>query len=647
MARPIVCAYRLQLTPDFTLADARAVAPVVAALGASHLYLSPVWEARPGSAHGYDVTDPTAVRRELGGEEALRALAACGLGLLADLVPNHMAADEEHNPYWRDPRRRESVFDLDPRSGAHRRFFDVDGLAGVRQELPEIFAETHRAALALVREGVLDGLRIDHPDGLANPSRYLERLAEAEVEHVWVEKILERDEALPGWPVAGTTGYDFLALADGLFADPGAEEALTRLYADATGERRSFAEVAYEAKLSEARTTFAPEVRRLEGLLPPELVSTLDLAEALASFPVYRTYVEPDRGRVSAADRRAIARARLDERLARILLLEERGHDAFVVRWQQTTPPVVAKGVEDTAFYRYNRLLALNEVGADPGRFGTSPAEFHAFALERADRFPRSLLTATTHDTKRSADVRARLLALTALPVEWAELVERADAVDTEPIDANDAYLVLQTLVGGWPLGGDRLDAYLVKALREGKRRTSWVDRDPDYERCVCDHAARLVSDASFGSELARFADRVAQEANHIVRGLMLLRLTAPGVPDVYNGDELPFLALVDPDNRRPVDWVAVGRAIASPAAGSKVELLKAVLALRRERSVPFAGAYEPLDFGPDSIGYLRGGEVAVAVSLRGELPELRLPGVWDDVLPGPRARLLVRRMPS
>ncbi len=646
MAQPLVCTYRLQLTPDFTLSDARAVAPVVAALGASHLYLSPVWEARPGSAHGYDVTDPTAVRRELGGEEALRALAACGLGLLADLVPNHMAADEEHNPYWRDPLRRASVFDLDPRSGAHRRFFDVDGLAGVRQELPEVFTETHRAALALVREGVLGGLRIDHPDGLANPARYLERLAEAEVEHVWVEKILERDEALPDWPVAGTTGYDFLSLADGLFADPAAEEPLTQLYSHATGERRSFAEVAYEAKLSEARTTFAPEVRRLEGLLPPELVSTLDLAEALASFPVYRTYVEPDSGRVSEADRRSIADAGLDDRLARILLLEEQGFDAFVVRWQQTTPGVVAKGVEDTAFYRYNRLLALNEVGADPGRFGTSPAEFHEFALERAERFPRSLLAATTHDTKRSADIRARLLVLTALPGEWAELVERAAAVEAEPIDANDAYLVLQTLVGAWPLGGDRLDAYLVKALREGKRRTSWINQDPEYERTVCAHAARLADDAAFGPELREFARRVAREADRVVRGRLLLRLTAPGVPDVYNGDELPFLALVDPDNRRPVDWEAVRRALASPPAGSKVELLKTVLALRRERPAPFTGAYEPLDLGPDSIGYLRGGEVAVAVALRGELPGLRLPGVWDDVLPGPHARLLVRRTP-
>ncbi|MBA2296389.1 MAG: hypothetical protein H0W16_14825 [Actinobacteria bacterium] len=377
MTRELRCTYRLQLGPRLTLRDARALVPTLRELGVSHLYLSPVWEARPGSEHGYDVTDPTAVRAELGGEDALRELAAAGLGLVLDIVPNHMATDAEHNPFWRDPLWRASFFDLDWRSGGHRRFFDVDELAGVQQELPEVFETTHRKVLELVREGVVDGVRVDHPDGLATPARYLERLSEAGVEHVWAEKILERDEELPDWPVAGTTGYDFLAQADGLFADPSGEEPLTRLYAEITGERRPFAEIAREAKLEQARTTFADEVARLRLLLPAELAAALDLAAALASFPIYRTYVDPSTGLVSDADRRAVTHAALDPRLERILLLEERGFDAFVTRWQQTTPPVAAKGVEDTAFYRYNRLLALNEVGGDPGGFSTSVEEFH------------------------------------------------------------------------------------------------------------------------------------------------------------------------------------------------------------------------------------------------------------------------------
>lgn len=646
MRHPLVATYRLQLTPDFTLVDAARVAGTVRSLGVSHLYLSPVWEARPGSRHGYDITDPTAVRAELGGEAALRRLAGTGLGLVADVVPNHMAADEEHNPFWRDPLWRASFFDLDWRTGAYRRFFDVDGLAGVRQEVPEVFETTHRTVFELVRDGVLDGLRIDHVDGLANPGRYVEALAEGGAEHVWVEKILERGERLPGWPVEGTTGYDHLVLADALFVDPAAEAELSGLYAELTGERRTFAAVAREARAEQARTTFADEVLRLSLLLPPELAAGLDLAGALGRFPVYRTYVDPATGAVSDADREAVTGAGLDERLARILLLEERGHDAFVIRWQQTTPAIAAKGVEDTAFYRYNRLLALNEVGGDPGRFGATPAEFHAAAADRAERFPHALLAGTTHDTKRSADVRARLLALTAMPRDWVRLVEQAAGVpQDEQIDPNDAYMVLQTLVGAWPIGGRRLDGYLRKALRESKRRTSWTDADEGYERAVAAHAAALVADPGFGPALAAFAARLAQDAARIVLGTLLLRLTAPGVPDIYGGDELPFVALVDPDNRRPVDWDDVRRAVAAPSRGSKVESIRTVLACRRERPASFAGSYEPLELGSDAVGFRRGRDVVVAVALRGRaLPSLRLPGVWDDVIEPGEHRFLVRR---
>ena len=464
--------YRLQLGPALGFAEAQALIPYLAELGVSHLYLSPSLQARHGSTHGYDVVDPTSVSADLGGEDALRTLSsaarAAGLGLVLDIVPNHMAATDE-NPFWRDPLWRAKFFDLDWRTGVHRRFFDVGGLAGVRMEDPEVWEVTHQKVVELARDGVVDGVRVDHPDGLASPRRYLERLREAGIERVWVEKILEPGERLrPDWPVEGTTGYEFLNEVTALFADPVAEEPLTRLYRDLTGEHRPFGEVAAEAKLEQASETFAEEAAQLAAKLPFEA----DVERALASFHVYRTYVEPDSGLVVDADRAAVAEAGLPAELARILLLEERGHDAFVVRFQQTTPPVHAKGVEDTAFYRWNRFVALNEVGGDPARFSLSVAAFHEANLARP---PGGLLATTTHDTKRSGDVRARLLAIAADPSAWEAVVRPRIEGWRDP---NEAYLILQTVVGAWPLTPDRLELYLEKALREAKVNTSWTDQD-------------------------------------------------------------------------------------------------------------------------------------------------------------------------
>ena len=406
--------YRLQLGPDLGFAGVRELVPYLAELGVSHLYLSPVMQARSGSTHGYDVVDPTHVSEELGGVEGFRALCsaarAAELGVVLDIVPNHMAASEEENPFWRDPLMRAKFFDLDWRTGVSRRFFDIGELAGVRMEDPEVFEALSRTVLGFVAEGLVDGLRIDHPDGLAFPARYLRRLRDGGAEHVWVEKILEAGEPLRDWPVEGTTGYEFLNDSTALFVNPEAEGAFTELYADLTGETRPFAELAAEAKLEQARGTFETEVERLEAGLG-DAAPGVDVAAALAAFHVYRTYVDPDSGEVDALDRRAVAEAGLPPALADILLLEQRDQDAFVIRFQQTTPPVVAKGVEDTAFYRYNRLLALNEVGGDPGRWSVAADEFHAANLARAGRFPRALLASQTHDTKRSGDVRARLCA--------------------------------------------------------------------------------------------------------------------------------------------------------------------------------------------------------------------------------------------
>jgi (1->4)-alpha-D-glucan 1-alpha-D-glucosylmutase len=647
---PLRCTYRLQLGPGLGFGDARHLLPYLQELGVSHLYLSPVLQAREGSTHGYDVVDPTRLSEGLGGEDEFRALCAAGrergLGVVLDIVPNHMAASPE-NPFWRDPLWRARFFDLDWRTGIHRRFFDIEELAGVRMEDTEVWETTHAKVLALVREGLIDGVRVDHPDGLANPRRYLERLREAAVEHVWVEKILEPGEHLrPEWPVEGTVGYEFLNDVNALFVEPAAEEPLTRFYEELTGDSRSFAEHAVTAKLEQARTAFSDEVDQLRARLPEHL-SGLDLERALAAFPVYRTYVEPETGLVTAEDRARVAEAELPAELAWILLLEERGHDSFVVRFQQTTPPVMAKGVEDTAFYRWNRLVALNEVGGNPARFSLDVGEFHRANLERAERFPLHLLATMTHDAKRSADSRARVAAISRLADEWIESVARWHELAGGLPDANEEYLVYQTLIGVWdpadPALPERLERYLEKALREAKVNTSWVEQNHEWEAEVKRWAVGLLRHEGFLAGFAPFARRVIAEAERAVLGMVLLKLTCPGVPDLYQGDELPFLALVDPDNRRAVDWEMRRCALAAREPAAKLDLVRRTLALRARRPQPFAGDYEPLEAGPDVCAFLRGGEIKIAVALRGELREPETAGKWRDVYRTPTLLLAER----
>jgi (1->4)-alpha-D-glucan 1-alpha-D-glucosylmutase len=605
--------YRLQLGPELDFAGARRLVPHLTELGVSHLYLSPVLEARRGSTHGYDVVDPTRVSDALGGEEELRLLCEAGLDVVLDVVPNHMASSEDENPFWRDPLLRAKFFDLDWRTGDNRRFFDIGELAGVRVEDPEVFELVSAKVLELVRAGLVDGLRVDHPDGLANPAQYFRRLREAGVEHVWAEKILEPGEALRDWPVDGTTGYEFLNDSTALFVDPAAEDAFTRLYADVAGEARGFDEIAAEAKLEQARTTFDPEVDWLAARLG-EAAEGVDLASALASFPVYRTYVDPDAGFVDVLDREAVRAARLPARLAAILLLEERGHVAFVLRFQQTTPPVMAKGVEDTAFYRYLRFVALNEVGGSPDRFSLGVDEFHAANLERGRRFPLHLLASQTHDTKRSGDVRARLVALSWLPEEWEAAVRAVEI--PAAVHPNDAYLVLQTVVGAWPLTRERLDGYLVKALREGKLRSSWLEPDLAYERRIQDFAWEQHAAS------AALARRVAPLGQPIALAQTLLKLTCPGVPDIYQGDEGWSFNLVDPDNRRPVDWAALAR-----EPDEKQRLVRAVLAERIE------GEYELVEAGEGVCAFRRGRHL-VAVPVR-PAASFAAPAGWRPVVPG------------
>jgi (1->4)-alpha-D-glucan 1-alpha-D-glucosylmutase len=642
--------YRLQLGGGFGFAQVLELVPYLRDLGVSHLYLPPSFQARPGSMHGYDVVDPGRFSEELGGEREFDALAGAarraGLGLILDIVPNHMATDDA-NGFWSDPALRTRFFDVDEETGRHRRFFDIDHLAAVRQEDEHVFEATHRLALQLVNEGVVDGLRVDHPDGLADPAGYLRRLRDRGARHVWVEKILGPGEPLRDWAVEGTVGYEFLNDVAALFVDPAGEAPLTDLWVEISGDERPFGEVALEAKLEQVRGPFGPEVDRLRREAPRHVGG---LERTLASLPVYRTYVEPWSGRVEEADREAIREAALPESLQRVLLLEERGWDAFVTRFQQTTPAIMAKGVEDTAFYRYVRLVALNDVGGDPSRFGLGVEAFHEGNRERAGRFPRNLLITQTHDTKRSGDARARIGALAGMADEWAAHVRRwleACSTIVGP-DAVERYFIFQTLVGVWPIEPARIEAYVEKALREAKRTTSWIEPDTAHEDRVKAFCRTLYEHHPFLADFEPFAAEVARAGERAALGQLLLKLTVPGVPDIYQGDELLSVSLVDPDNRRPVDWARRREVLGELRRGAtptdetrKLWLILRALNLRARRSQAFEGEYVPLEAAPDAVAFLRADAVIVVVRLRGEGGSVDVPaGTWRDVLAGGERRL-------
>ncbi|MDQ3538783.1 MAG: malto-oligosyltrehalose synthase [Actinomycetota bacterium] len=781
--RPIGATYRLQLTPDRGFDAAAGLVDYLASLGVTHLYLSPILTARSGSTHGYDVVDPTTVSEALGGEPGLRRLAttahAAGLGLIIDIVPNHLGIGPQ-NPLWElllaegqggqgarffdvdwspalpgaegkvilpvlddqygmvlrrgelrvvegdeGPRLRycDHSFPLSPesrealvRSGGvdalngtpgqpeswarmhalledqhyrlvwwrigdavvnYRRFFAVNELAGVRVDDEAVFDHTHATILRLVGEGLIDGLRVDHPDGLRDPARYFQRLAERSA-GVWTvaEKILHsahptHPEALPDWPVAGTTGYDFCNDVLGLFVDPAAEDLFTELEAeqfaddeddeehdgrdadDEQDEVEDLHDLALEyyrlllrvAKLDVLTANLDSEFTRLTRLLWALAQQHLEardvrqsdcvwtLAEVLASMPVYRSYVDPVSGAANDSDERVLdvsfaatgqtgpAEPEPLYELLRRLLSGRAGtspaHLDFLARFQQLSSAVMAKGVEDTAFYRDRRLLALNEVGGDPARFGIDVADFHAANAHRARRgrvgFGVGMLTTATHDTKRGEDVRLRMAALTEVPERWRAALR--PWLGWSDLQVEDSQLVLQTMIGVWPLAGsptgqlvERVQAYAVKALREAGQGTSWVDPSHDYESEVTGFIARALGDPGFCQEMGALASAVNEIA--MVSGLaqVLLRCTAPGVPDTYQGNELWDDSLVDPDNRRPVDLEARRRLLAELDAGDDVE---ALWASRRDGQVKLlvlsqalrARREHPAFFGPDA-GY-------------------------------------------
>ncbi len=766
--------YRLQMREAFGFAAAVAIAPYLARLGISHVYLSPIFKARPGSAHGYDITDHSALNPELGTEADFAAMIAAfrreGLGVVLDIVPNHMGVGGADNPLWLDvlawgqESRYAGWFDIDwsahsgPRGGKllapvlgepygealragtlalkfdadagafavwaydshklpispltyatvlgrdaealermgdrfldlpnwrpeiaarasgleaelaalvrddpaaragvearvaaingdwraldaliaaqnwrvaffrvaedeinYRRFFNINDLAGLRMELGPVFRHAHARVFAMLEAGDIEGLRIDHIDGLFDPKAYLVALREHAARPFWlvVEKILAPHEALrPDWPVEGTTGYDFVNWLLGVLIDPAAEAAFDETYRSFAGASESYASVAIASKLRIMDYEMASEATalgRAAARLADESPMTADLTrgilqrairQTVAHFPVYRTYLDLA-GEPDEADLRdiawAIARARRSDpdlhpsafdfleaaltanpEALRARRLSRTGTVRFAMRMQQATGPVMAKGVEDTAFYRYSRFVALNEVGGAPDRFGVAPAAFHKANVQRAKSWPLAMLASATHDTKRGEDSRARLAVLAERPEEWRRQVGgwsrilRARLGDVEGAaapDRNDEYLIYQMLVGAWPMDmlespapaalaafAERLRGALTKSIREAKLRSGWASPNAAYEEAALAFAAEaLRPDGGFLAAFLPFVAEVARLGVHNSLVQTVLKLTAPGVPDIFQGAELWDFSLVDPDNRRPVDYRARSAAL-------------------------------------------------------------------------------------
>ncbi|HEY3085839.1 MAG TPA: malto-oligosyltrehalose synthase [Candidatus Dormibacteraeota bacterium] len=782
--------YRVQLSSEFAFQQAGELAGFLRSLGFSHVYCSPILQAAPHSTHGYDVVDPTRISLDLGGEAAFKTLSeavrAASIGLVVDIVPNHMATEGRANPWWWDllshglSSRYADYFDIDWRGAAatlhgkillgvlddrygrelengslalereghdtvvryhdrsfpispgsfdveeiddiardpdaldavlqrqpyrlaywrsaqeelnYRRFFTIDSLIGLRVEQPRVFEDSHRVILDLLAGGAIDGVRIDHIDGLRDPAAYLHRLrAAAPQAYIVVEKILRAGEELPtSFPVQGTTGYDFITAVDGAFVDSANEPAMTSLYHAFTGEAQQFAEVVYRAKHEIIAADLAPDLIRLAGLMLDVCEGDRmhrdrshrevrdAIAEMAAGFRVYRTYVtrdspasESDRIEVKfAADEAARRRPDIDPELlaliADTLVLQRRGgsEEEFTARFQQFTPAVMAKGVEDTAFYRYHRLVSLNEVGGDPGTFGRSAEDFHQWCARIASTYPETMLTLSTHDTKRSGDSRARLNVLSEIPAEWEAAVRRWSEHNDRHRphgypDRNLEYLAYQTLVGAWPIDADRLTSFLNKAAREAKVHTSWTSPVAVYEDALAGFVKAICSDAEFTSDLESFLGRTQLVVLGRIASLAqtALLLTCPGVPDVYQGSELWSLTLVDPDNRRQVDYAARRALLAGLAqlsaeeagaleddGSTKLWLIARLLGARAERPELFRGSrYVPLEAtgakARHALGFVRDSLLVLVPRLPAGLAgdwtgtEVALPeGRWTSLL--------------
>ena len=722
--------YRLQITPDFTLRDAAQVLDHVHRLGAGAVYLSPLLQSAAGSAHGYDVVDPTRVDEARGGPEALREFAEAahlrGLQVIVDIVPNHLGvAVPRENPWWWDVLRlgQDSAyadhFDIDWAFGGgrlripvlgdepgeedalrvvdgelvyyehrfpiapgtefasprdvhgrqhyeliswrradaelnYRRFFAVNTLAGVRVEDPRVFEDTHAEMGRWLRDGIVDGLRVDHPDGLRDPGDYLRRLAElTDGRPIWVEKILEGDERIPSWPIAGTTGYDALGIVDRVFVDPAGEEPLTALAEehDAREESRDWPGLVHRRKRAAADGILRSEVLRVVRELGEddagEAADALAdaVAELAASFPVYRSYLPFGADHLRAAlDAASDARPDLADALKALGTAFAPGPDGALspasARFQQTSGAIMAKGVEDNAFYRFSRLTSLTEVGGDPAEFALPAEGFHRLQQRRADDLPLSLTTLGTHDTKRSEDTRARIAVLAELPERWARFLAAVrQRVSTG--DGSLENLLWQSIVGAWPASRDRLHAYALKAAREAGASTSWTDPDPAFEGALGELVDAAFDDRRVAAEVAAISAIVDAPGASNGLGAKLVQLTMPGVPDVYQGSERWDRSLVDPDNRRPVEFDAAAGLLAhldegwlpplDSSGAAKVLVTSRALRLRRDRPELFA-EYRPVTAsGPHErhlLAFDRGGAITLATRLPYGLAEA---GGWGE----------------
>ena len=589
--------YRLQLGPEMGFARVREIVPYLERLGISDLYLSPILKSRSDVTHGYHVTDPTQLDPRLGPRSDLEALAddlrARDMGIVADIVPNHMAASRE-NAWWWDVLQKGAdsqfarIFDVDwergdgkvvlpldevPERGCYRRvdwrspernyrrFFDIDDLVAVRQEDPWVFDVTHSLVLDLVSSGIVTGLRIDHLDGLRDPAGYLARLP-SDV-YVVVEKILQRDEE-PLWP---TTGYDFIDHADGLLVDRG-------------GVRGAggFTRIAEAAKRQVVEDLFSSEVDALAERLR---ASRDDIVEKTVALNVYRTYGSKH------------------------------------PEWEQLTGPVMAKGHEDTALYRFPLLISRNEVGADPARPTIAPRDFPEWAAKRSSL---SLNPGSTHDTKRGEDVRARINVLSEIRPDWDETVGRWMTLYEGPSD-DDKHLFFQTLVGAWPIDAQRMREVMGKSIREAKLHTNWREPNAGYERAVDEFVNDVFTDTDLTAEVEQFVKRIDVPGRVNSLAGVVLRVAAPGIPDVYQGSETWYLRLVDPDNRVPVDFAELETSLGDsfvPAydARAKQFVLQRALGIRAQKTDVFrSGTYMPLDVR----GPMRRHIVAFARRLEGD----------------------------
>lgn len=738
--RPLLSTYRLQMRgaasgEAFTLADAETLVDYLDDLGVSHLYLSPILTAAEGSTHGYDVTDPTTVSEALGGAEGLASLSAAakarGLGVVVDIVPNHVGVDDpQQNRWWwdllthgrdsayadyfdvdwtADPDGRillpvlgsdgdvadltvdgdtlrlgDLVFPIAPGTGegagpdvherqhyrligwrrgicGYRRFFSITSLAGLRQEDPAVFEATHTEVKRWFADELVDGIRIDHPDGLSDPPGYLAWLRELVGPQAWIviEKILAVDEPLdPTLPVAGTTGYDALREVGGVFVDPAGGGALEALYESTGVDYAAMPRTARALKVHTVTTTLGSELARLRRTI----VATTgqdhdDLPAAVAAVISHLGVYRSDYPALSTVLPVAIAETLSEQphfaSALQIVATALAGSRECAVRFQQLCGAATAKAMEDCLFYRDARLVSLNEVGGEPEWFGVSPAEFHQRAAARAATWPAAMTTLSTHDTKRGEDVRARIGVLSQVPSLWAQYVE-AWSQRTPPPDSGTGLFLLQNMFGVWPVDGavtdglrERLHAYAEKAIREAGAHTTWNDPDTEFEKAV--HAwLDDVIDGPVGTELTRLVEQLDPHGRNDSLGQKLLALTAPGVPDVYQGTELWEDSLVDPDNRRPVDYAERRTALAE-LRHPKMRVVRAALHSRRDRPASYTeGGYTPVlargAAADHVVAFLRGDDVITAVSRHtvrlqetgwGDT-ELTLPdGTWTDRISG------------